>query len=354
MPQTIRFVISGDAALAYWSIPEVHKPTKAQRIDNELASRALNLKPSSLNHAFLREVLRQPVLARLPQPLEILSSSRNLRRSTNQVIARCTTTPLPEGSIVRTQLPSITLGGGTEVELLACSPALLFAQMAQRMRFLDLALLGFELCGQYALAPLAPHGMTDRPPVTSAQEIRTYCHALTRAHGINAARHAARAILDNAKSPREAQLALFFTLARTEGGLVVNPPTLNAPIDLPRQIARMLGYSSISSDLGWLPQKVALEYLSREWHSTTQRNEDDSGRMNSYKMLGIDAYSVTPGQFCDFARLHQVLWSIAQSLDAHCPKQTPEEMASMRALHQDMLHGKRYPRFEDPWQATYR
>ncbi len=352
MSDVVDLVLSHESALAYWSIPEVRMPATYLSVPD--SKRVLASAVGAIGSKELAALAKERALARLPRPLDVLVSNESAHRASSVQRVRTLYGEAPEGSLARTQFPPLELEGGPVIRLNVTSPELTFIQMGALMTEAELTLLGLELCGGYSMAPAAHNGFVSHCPVTSASSLQGYCRLARGLHGITQARSAARYVLDNSKSPRESNLSLLLTLPRQKGGLMVEKPLLNHSIALPRQLARILGYDSISPDFFWPNPSVGLEYNSRMYHSTAEKNEDDSRRNNTYRIAGIDTYSLTPGQFRDFEAMRQVLWAVARAVDPRHTPQSEEDIAAMRELHHTLMQPPRLARFADPWQITYR
>lgn len=99
------------------------------------------------------------------KPLDLLTANRNERRSTKRARFHCVQTALPDGALVL--VDKAVLPDGTSLHIALSSPEFCFLQMARLFPWFDLIALGFELCGDYALAPNAPRGFLPRSPIST-------------------------------------------------------------------------------------------------------------------------------------------------------------------------------------------
>ena len=110
------------------------------------------------------------------------------------------------------------------------APPLLFLQMARELSLPELVLLGYELCGHYALSANDPQGgpMTDNlPTATSVEELAAYLDMVGKAWRVTQAREALAYVQDHAASPMEGILGTMYSLPTKELGYGMGPVTLN-------------------------------------------------------------------------------------------------------------------------------
>lgn len=126
------------------------------------------------------------------------------------------------------EAPVIPLIDGVD----SVSPELLFVEMAAVMELPVLVMLGLELCGTFSRDAVSPrdgevtYGLE---PITTAERIRDFAAnpQITRLPGKKRARRAARFLMDNAWSPREALIASIIALPIEELGFELGHVTLN-------------------------------------------------------------------------------------------------------------------------------
>lgn len=172
--------------------------------------------------------------------------------------------------------------------LLISSPELLFVQLATDADLddVDLALLGFELCGSYLLDP-DPNswdGMVNTPaPMTSVAKIARMIDAMPGRAGVKRATAVLRLVRDGSNSPMETVLALLFGLPRRLGGLGFGPVVMNRKVTLasgPRWV-----------DIFFPEAGVGLEYKGRIPHSIEKVGRDDR-RQNGLVGSGVTIINV--------------------------------------------------------------
>ena len=201
-------------------------------------------------------------------------------------------------------------------------PEYLFLQMAETMNFLDLLLLGFELCGTYfsgqgidAFASTSTASPRHKP-FTRANKIARFLDSdvASQTKGIAQAAQASKFLLDNSDSPRESALALMLTLPRRLGGYALPRPLLNKRINIPRSNSQLIRNDHFRCDLLWPKEGLAIEYDSDLHHVGAQKIAKDASRRDALALLGIQAITVTNKQFASMNEMDKVAHAVAKTL----------------------------------------
>lgn len=159
---------------------------------------------------------------------------------------------LPEGAFVQ-----------VTPELCMSSPELLFVELANELSPLQHLLLGYELCGAYALDPFdSKHGEASMglAPVTSVRAIRGFLDRARGVRGSDKARETLRFLSDNAWSPAEAALAALLALPLERYGYGFGPCLLNGRIQTPAELAGTTNACSRVPDIMIPGTKVGINY----------------------------------------------------------------------------------------------
>lgn len=330
-------ILAYDTALAYWSRQDATMPQSALSIPS--ANAALSSSAGSIKSPAIRRLRAHGAFEHLPCTLDLLTSNAGDHRKTSEAVIHSLSAPLPPRSLVRAD-------AGIGVPALVCSPECLFVQMACLMELAELIELGFELCGNYAVAPKAKDGMVEREPVTTPQRIAAYLAEADGMHGVKRARTAARFILAGSKSPKESQLAMLATLERRYGGFGLEPPLLNQPLALPPAAQEVVGQPDIKPDLYWPRISTVIEYDSNAHHVGTAEGEQDARRRTGYELMGLGAITITYGQLSCLATIAAVLDGLAGKLGViRRPNKRQLQVRSL--LHRKLLYGPRRERFTD-------
>ncbi len=201
-------------------------------------------------------------------------------------------------------------------------PEYLFLQMAESMSFIDLLMLGFELCGTYfgnqatdtfndSAVPSPRH-----KPFTKANKIKRLLDSdvASQTKGTKQAKQAAKFLLDNSYSPRESALALMLTLPRRLGGYALPRPLLNQRINIPRNNSQLTHNDHFRCDLFWPKENLAIEYDSDLHHTDARKIAKDASRRDALALLGIQVITVTNKQFASMKEMDKVAHTVAKIL----------------------------------------
>lgn len=226
-------------------------------------------------------------------PYHLMVGNRRYEHEASGVITHVCTRQLPARSLIRVA-PGV----------LCPSPELCFLQLAQMAclegagkrdgnagrsfcRFpwldeVDLALLGFELCGTYLRDEDGLDNIrnTERP-LTSRVKISALLTALPGYPGIGLARRSLELVQDGSHSLMETAMALQLTGPRRVGGMGLPKGELNC------QIVTTRGDRWV--DLGWKDLRVGVEYQGRLWHTDAER---DDRRRNRIVGAGMNLFIV--------------------------------------------------------------
>lgn len=300
MTKQAHIVLTHESSLAYWRSPTA----KRGRSLNATEARDFIDRAHRCAHVqMLDNVLSSGMLANLHTPIDLLTANRNERRSTRRARFHCVQTALPDGALVL--IDETTLPDGTCLHIALSSPEFCFLQMARSLAWFDLIALGFELCGDYALAPGAPRGFLPRNPISTPDDLATFAASAHNFTGAKAARKAARQILQGSRSPKETKVCMLAHLPRLQGGMGCKAPLLGQEIEAPDPAARILGARTFKPDLYWPEYRMAVEYSNRAWPSAQERLNYDKLVRNAYRMLGITAISLGKDDLSDNARLRK-------------------------------------------------
>lgn len=193
------------------------------------------------------------------RPYHLLSGAGGtLRERSDVVLHRRRKCPLPYRALIV-----------QSKDILVTGPEMTFIDLASNPSFdeVDLALIGFELCGTYLLDN-SWDGLTNtEKPLTHVAQIERMMQGLKGAHGLKAARTALELVHDGSNSPMETVLCALLTFPRRLGGFGLGPVSLNY------RVSTGTGFRLI--DVAFPEHKVGLEYKGREFHSIERVGRDD-------------------------------------------------------------------------------
>ena len=245
------------------------------------------------------------------RPLHLLFAEPGLRPSARQtglppLRAHVQSAELPENSILRlTEHISIV------------SPELCFLQMARFLSLPQLMLMGYQLCGTYALLPnpddpaksiVAQRGAA----LATAEALAAITRTPIGAHN-RRARIAARHIMDNAASPMEAKLAMLLCLPTAMGGYALPRPKLNPEVPLSPEAQMLYPHATVRPDLYWADARFDVEY-DGDTHESAESRMKDAARRNALEAEGIIVRTLTYAQVADDAAFDLLALRIAGEL----------------------------------------
>lgn len=157
-------------------------------------------------------------------------------------------------------------------DLLVESPELLFCDLAASDEFdvIDLAMLGFELCGTYLLDEdkNSWKGFVNIDmSMTSTSKIARILEYRVGMAGSKKAQEALGLVIDGCHSPMESVLAALLTFPRCLGGFGLKGAQMNF------RVQTLSGERFV--DIGFPELKIAYEYKGRKYHLPEQAGRDD-------------------------------------------------------------------------------
>ena len=194
------------------------------------------------------------------------------------------------------------------------SPEMTFVQMAKRLEFIDLVMLGIELCGTYAPCPYSDR-FDERAPVTSKNKLLAFCNRASGVRGAATARRALRWVVDGSNSPAETSLLLYLCLPVRMGGYGFALPDMNPKTPLGVRASKMFGHDSMRCDLHWVESATVLEYDSDQEHLTSQSASRDASRRNVLGYKDITVITVRKPMIASPSAFDSVARQLAHQLN---------------------------------------
>ncbi len=169
--------------------------------------------------------------------------------------------------------------------LMVSGPELAFCDMGScsDLDVVDLALIGFEMCGTYVLDTSWDGLINTDAPMTSIEKIGSMMGYRQGCAGIQKARAALELVHDGSNSPMETVLCALLAFPRRLGGYGLGPVRLNY------EVSTSLGTRYV--DVAFPTYAVGLEYKGRKFHSVEQVGRDDR-RQNEIVGSGITILNV--------------------------------------------------------------
>lgn len=228
----------------------------------------------------------------------------------------------------------VEAGGG----FLLSTPEFCFLQMAGRLSFAKLVLLGYELCGTYALSENGPAQRTDAP-LASALKLQAFSEGAAGARGRKMALLASRYVMDGSASPMESMLAMMLCLPYGRGGYGLPAPSLNHRVTIPKRERKRADRAYCECDLCWPEARLAVEYDSDLYHSSEARHDSDSKRRNTLAALDFTVITVSRGQIVDAGSFNRLANQLAKMLRKRLRYQDPAFTQAHLALRDELLGG---------------
>lgn len=224
-----------------------------------------------------------PVPLPYASPAHLLVRSGAARRNTSSKTCHVWSGGIPPFSFVRM---------GKNVYL--SRPEFVFLQLAPRLGTVELALLGYEMCGFFAVRRAGfVHAQRCHPLATAGSLLRFLDGVAPGTHGLREARRAARLVVDHAGSIGEAATVALLCTARAKGGYGIPLPTMNAPVPIPAKLRELLGPTPLICDAYWPRARFALEYDGRLDHEGADAVARDHARANRLSAAGVTVETIT-------------------------------------------------------------
>lgn len=171
-------------------------------------------------------------------------------------------------------------------DILVSSPEFSFLQVAGLLSLQQLVLVGYWLCASYRVRE---DGITiPVDSVTTVGDLEEYVRQADGCYGAKKARNALRWVVDGARSPMEASLAMLASLPVRYGGYGFRKPCINYRIDASAYDPTTLDRPDrkyFEIDLYWADKRVGLEYDGSD-HYDRARIRLDRRRINCLQANG--------------------------------------------------------------------
>ena len=267
------------------------------------------------------------------KPVHLFAADRRMQRSPSCAICHTPRTFPPRSKFL------LATDG-----VFVSAPPTTFLHLAPSFSVAQLALLGCELCGSYAVRESEGRTVLEqREPICSSHELRSYADMAcqVRAYGARKAAIAARFVLGNAASPAEAALALLLTLPSTFGGFGLPAPLLNYRIDVSGKGRGTPAYRIC--DAYWPQWGIDLEYDSDLYHTGSDRIASDAVRRNELASKGLFIITVTRQQLYDVEGLRKVAEQLAKLMGKRLRIRVDEFSKKHQQLRQALLFSDLVP-----------
>ena len=217
-------------------------------------------------------------------------------------------------------LPLMLLPIDTDLKGFITSPEFTYLQIASKLDFIGTILAGSALCSDYFLNQNGHGGVSQRQngPLTNRAAIAKFLDTQGRKRGIIPAKRALQHIVEKARSPREASLALLLCLPYNLGGFNLGTVELNRPIELENRygekITRIPDLTIQLKDKRQKHAMVLLDYDPAATHSGGQKIMRDLDRENEL-VTGVQCphFSVSGEMLKSFSSVQGLVRQIRES-----------------------------------------
>ena len=304
-------------------------------VANARPSKATDLSSSIANGGELADLLAsetdemQRVISEIPGPLQILVPDDAHRPRGNGIAAHIWSGGFPAGSFRRI---------GRHVHV--ASPVFLMFTMASQLGPVELAMLGNEICGDFAYAPQLESGFVNRPRLARVSGIVAACSDMKGSHCVKKVRSVLDWLFDHARSPMESELALRFSLPKHRGGYGTRRPDLNHRFTLTERAARIAGKPYVRGDLVWeddgsIGRDLDVEYLGEKEHA--HRFGADLRRRDALVDSGVDVVELFKEHMGSVYSFDLIARVVCKKLDMKPPSRSDETMYLRKQLHDELL-----------------
>ena len=211
----------------------------------------------------------------------------------------------------------------------------------ERMRrAVRMTMLAMEFCGTYRLGVAGGKTRYKVDPLTSIDAIRDLSAGIPELFGERRLEAVLDFALERSASPMETALALMLTMPVEYGGYGFPKLQLNVEIGVSVPGIAPAGRNSVTPDILWDDEHVALEYDSSEFHEKSghRQLEIDAVRSNVLTALGYKVFRVTTSMIESLSSIDLLAAQLAEVLGLQMPRLSPVEEIRRRELHFLLLH----------------
>lgn len=278
-------------------------------------------------------MLLQLGLAKEGEPLHVHVSHGCQRSRFSELIVHVRSSSLPRGSFWKVVPRELSLARKMEREglrLFVDCPGLCVITRAAKMPksknkvmrriypFAKALALASEFCGRFSSDPDNPESgdsIYDIPPIISSEALAEYLGRVSGIDGLAVARKVAEQVADNQGSIREVALYACLVLRPSLGGLNLQKPITNRPLDLKEHQLKLIKHKTLTPDLYWKIYKLVLEYDGSD-HFSEEGAWEDKRRVHDYQVLGLTMIPVTSEDFHGVDALDRLLKVVVHQMIA--------------------------------------
>lgn len=269
------------------------------------------------------------------EPLHFLVSGQNNRRILEGAVSHSINGELPPQSI---------LGYSAGAKIGIVSPEISFMQMACLLSRIDAIRYGSALCGRFAV-PADTGKLPARKPLTNVHDIRKHLKASPRMSGRKQASVVLPYIIENTRSPREIDVALFLSLPIRKGGFGLPRPTINESVRLDKPLRTRNQYGgtsyieSFECDMVWhiSGKTIVVEYQGEQYHERRFSIHRDSIKRNALIEQGIRIFTLSNEQFRNFDQFRRFATLLKEILGVRPRSRISDSEQRQKSLHAQLV-----------------
>lgn len=184
-----------------------------------------------------------------------------------------------------------------------------------------------------------PTNLWKRPPLTSHACLERVVEELAGARGIRTAAKALALCCDGSGSPAESRALMMLCGPCWEGGEGWPWPSVNRRIDFDDQARCLAGTSYAVGDAVWMDKRVILEVKGYAYHADRQGFHEEEGRTAALEHMGFSVFSLTYDQMADLelfeSRVHALAWLLGFPLKMR----SRSFLMRRERLHRELFEG---------------
>ena len=263
----------------------------------------------------------------LKVPVHVIVATQNARHKVNGIVGHSMDAACAAG-----QLCKIAEG------MYVLSPLASLLHSSASMSVEQSAMLGFELCGSYAVDCRAKAGFAQASAIASTTEMLAFSNTAFVWRFARSTRRGASLVLDGAASPAEAQLACRLCFSKARGGYGLPRPEMNCRVEVRGEARKMTQKRFFVCDLLWKEAGLDVEYDSAMFHASAGGLASDAERRNALQAIGLAVITVTGGHMADPLSFDDAARSIAHALDVRLRTSLSDWPQRRRALAYALAH----------------
>lgn len=232
--------------------------------------------------------------------------------------------------------------GNEDENIYVCSPELTFCIAAKMFSPAETILIGNMLCATYVFDNNDGMKQRARQQITTSKKIKNYIDKAECFKGIKNARNAAKYIVDNCNSLREAQIATIASIPIKNGGYGMPEFEMNGEVHVRKEYSGGLGRKILKCDIVWQMEKVVVEYESNMTHLDKNQHRYDKRRSTALAGTGYKAIYITNDDINSLSKIDDTFFMIKKALHQRYSNAKFEQFIDLRYDVYNVVFRKNY------------